>query len=393
MQSSITRLYLDLLHEGLMPAAEFYISSTKYSLQERMTRRGKVYDVVFRIVTLDGIEKQKKLSGFSSKTLAKQGYTDFVTSKCELVKNNPIKKKDPTKQDLLVGDLIREYLASLSNQNKTSSIYGKQKIFKKFVLPYFENTKIKELTKETLYRWQDDLWNTRNPRTKSFYSYKYLSNVRAFFRTFLGWCESRYGIKNSFSEVDKPKRRAQKTKMQIWTREDFEKFIATVDDPTYHALFTLLFYTGRRKGEIFALHPDDIKSDCIVFDKSLTRKTFNGGSYEITSTKAEKEQAVPVCASVQNELKNYTGGTPFFFGGERPLADNTVRRVFRSYCDKAGIPPIRIHDLRHSFVSMLIHLGANFMVIADLIGDTVEQITKTYGHLYEGDKRAILAKL
>ena len=126
-------------------------------------------------------------------------------------------------------------------------------------MPYFENTKIKELTKETLYRWQDDLWNTRNPRTKSFYSYKYLSNVRAFFRTFLVWCESRYGIKNSFSEVDKPKRRAQKTKMQIWTREDFEKFIATVDDPTYHALFTLLFYTGRRKGEIFALHPDDIK--------------------------------------------------------------------------------------------------------------------------------------
>lgn len=216
-----------------MPTAEFYISSTKYSLQERMTRRGKVYDVVFRIVTLDGIEKQKKLSGFSSKTLAKQGYTDFVTSKCELVKNNPIKKKDPTKQDLLVGDLIREYLASLSNQNKTSSIYGKQKIFKKFVLPYFENTKIKELTKETLYRWQDDLWNTRNTRTKSFYSYKYLSNVRAFFRTFLGWCESRYGIKNSFSEVDKPKRRVQKTKMQIWTREDFEKFIAVVDDPRY----------------------------------------------------------------------------------------------------------------------------------------------------------------
>ena len=92
-----------------MPNAEFYISSTKYTLQERMTKRGKVYDVVFRIVTLDGKEKQKKLSGFANKTLAKQGYTDFVTSKCELVKNNPIKKKDPAKQDLLVGDLIREH--------------------------------------------------------------------------------------------------------------------------------------------------------------------------------------------------------------------------------------------------------------------------------------------
>lgn len=102
---------------------EYYTSSTKYSLQERMTRRGKVYDVVFRIVTLDGIEKQKKLSGFATKTLAKQGYTDFITSKCELVKNNPIKKKNNLKSNLLVNDLIRQYLSSIFNQNKDSSIY------------------------------------------------------------------------------------------------------------------------------------------------------------------------------------------------------------------------------------------------------------------------------
>ena len=132
-----------------MPSAEFYISSTKYTLQERMTKRGKVYDVVFRIVTLDGIEKQKKLSGFANKTLAKQGYTDFVTTKCTLVKNNPIKKKDPSKQDLLVGDLIREYLASLFNQNKDSSIYSKQKIYKVFVLPYCDYTEPKETVEKT----------------------------------------------------------------------------------------------------------------------------------------------------------------------------------------------------------------------------------------------------
>ena len=66
---------------------EFYISSTKYSIQERQTKKhGKVYDVVFRVVTLDGIEKQKRLSGYTTKFLAKQAYTEFVTEKCELVK-------------------------------------------------------------------------------------------------------------------------------------------------------------------------------------------------------------------------------------------------------------------------------------------------------------------
>lgn len=376
-----------------MPTAEFYISSTKYSLQERMTRRGKVYDVVFRIVTLDGYEKQKKLSGFASKTLAKQGYTDFVTQKCQLVKNNPIKKKDPTKQDLLVGDLIREYLSSLFNNNKDSSIYAKEKIYKKFVFPYFENTKIKDLTKENLYRWQDNLWKTKNDRTGTFYSYKYLCNVRAHFRTFFKWCETRYSIKNSFVEVSKPKQRAQKTKMKIWTREEFERFISVVDDPIFHAFFTLLFFTGRRKGEVYALTPSDIKSDSIVFDKSVTRKTYSGKSFAVTSTKAERTQEIPVCRVVQEELKNYQGESPFFFGGEAPLSDNILRRSFLKFCKKADMEPIRIHDLRHSFVSMLLHKGANFMVVADLIGDTVDQVIKTYGHLYESDKKAIIDSL
>ncbi len=49
---------------------QYYISSNKYSLQERQTKRGRVYDVVFRIITKDGYEKQKRLSGFANKTLA-----------------------------------------------------------------------------------------------------------------------------------------------------------------------------------------------------------------------------------------------------------------------------------------------------------------------------------
>ena len=97
--------------------------------------------------------------------------------------------------------------------------------------------------------------------------------------------------------------------------------------------------------------------------------------------------------AVKEELAIYKGESPFFFGGDKPIADNTLRRVFIAYCKKAEMKPIRIHDLRHSFVSMCIHLGANIMVVADLIGDTVEQVTKTYGHLYETDKREIIDKI
>ena len=372
----------------------YYISSNKYNLQERMTKRGKVYDVVFRLVTIDGQEKQKRLSGFSTKGLAKQGYLEFVTKYCELVKNNPLKKKNPQKEEPTVGELVRAYFATLGNINKESVIYDKQNIFRNYILPDFESVKLKDITEESLYIWQDKIWAMKNERNGEYFSQKYLTKIRGQFSTFLTWVEKRYKYKNLLLDIDKPKRRTPKKEMLFWTREEFEQFITVVDDPMYHALFTFMFFTGRRKGELFALSHKDVKETSISFTKSVNRRTFGKGTWSITTTKEDKECIIPVCKIVQDEIKVYTPPKgKFYFGGEQPLAATTVTRVFDKYIKKAGVKRIRIHDLRHSFVSMLIHLGANFMVVADLISDTVEQVIKTYGHLYQEDITNILLKI
>ena len=72
----------------------------------------------------------------------------------------------------------------------------------------------------------------------------------------------------------------------------------------------------------------------------------------------------------------------------KPIATPTPppRRRSDIYTEEAGLPRIKIHDLRHSYVSLLIHKGANLAVIASLIGDSFEQVTNTYGHMYESDK-------
>ena len=381
--------------------SDYYIASSKCSIQTRETKKhGKVYDVYFRVLDKEYlIPKQKKLTGYSTKALAKQAHLEFIQEHCEPVPSKlKGQSKDPKKRDLTVGELIPEYLASLANQNKESSIYDKRNVYDLFILPKYQNTKVVDLTKEELYKWQDGMWSMRNSRTKDHYSHKYLTKVRTHFSAFLQWCESRYGYKNFMTEVIKPKRRVAKTEMKIWTQEQFEKFIKVVDIPTYHALFTLMFFTGRRKGELFALSPNDVtindKKPTIKISKSVTRKTLDGSPYKITSTKADKEQIIPICARAAEELKQYSDcGEPFLFGGEKPLAENTVSRYFQRYCKKAEIETIRIHDLRHSFVSMLIHHGANYMVVAELIGDTPEQVLKTYAHLYDSDKVEIISRL
>lgn len=78
-------------------------------------------------------------------------------------------------------------------------------------------------------------------------------------------------------------------------------------------------------------------------------------------------------------------------GGRLP--HSTVRRNFAQSIQIAGARRIRLHDLRHSYVSLLVHKGANLAVIADLIGDTIEQVTNTYAHLYESDRKNIISLL
>ncbi len=369
----------------------YYISSNKYSTQERQTKRGRVYDVVFRIITMDGVEKQKKLSGFTSKTDAKQAYLDFVQEHCETAYNKPIVKQRKT--SLTVKEIIPAYINAIFNQNKESSIYEKRKIFDNYIIPSLGDVQLKALTKERLYTWQDEIWSMRRPNTDAPYSYNYLTKIRTCLSSLLSWASERYDFDNLLLKVKKPKRRISTAKMKFWTREQFDTFIRSVDNPRYHAIFTMLFFTGRRKGEVLALSDQDVADNGIIFNKTYSRKTLDGSKYKITTTKNERAGRTPICDPLRAELATYPKQSPFFFGGEEPIPETTLDHAFERYIKKSGVEPITIHKLRHSFVSMLIHNGASVYVIAELIGDTVEQVLKTYGHLYEEDKFAAINKI
>ena len=295
--------------------AEFFISSNKYSLSERQTKRGKVYDIRFRIVTPDGIEKQKRLAGYANKTLAKQAYIDFITEKCELIKNNPIRRQKHIlqgKEITTIESLSKTYFLSIRNQIKDATIYEKEKIFDLIILPRFGDCQLKHLTRQELYLWQDELWSNKNPKTNDYYSYKYLSKIRTYFSAFLTWCADRNdGFTNYLLTIKKPKRRTPKKEMQFWTRKEFETFIEVVDNQMYRTLFSMLFYTGRRKGEVLSLSPDDIKPNGIRFNKSLTRKTLDDSAYKITSTKTEKVATTPICKPLKAELQRPVENTGF----------------------------------------------------------------------------------
>lgn len=370
---------------------EYYIYSNKFTIQERKTKKGTVYDVVFRVITLNGEEKQKRLSGFETKALAKRAHAQFVTEKCEVISVRPKKEEKTLKNEIMVAEAIKEYLAYLLSheENKDSVIYDKQNVFSLFITSYLGGVKLKDLDRQALEAWHEKILLSRNPKTGRPYSTKYYIKIRGYLNSLLVWVEYRYDYPNLLPKIKRPKVKISEHVIKFWTAEDFEKFISNVDNTMYHCLFTMMFYTRRRKGELFALSPADIHGDRILWSKSVSKKNLKGkagadATYIITSTKEDKIQELPICKRVQNEIARYGGAEPFFFGGQKPLAETTVTRAFQNYCRKADVEIIRIHDLRHSFASMLLRNGENYKVIADLLGDTVEQVMKTYCHI--GDK-------
>lgn len=212
-------------------------------------------------------------------------------------------------------------------------------------------------------------------------------------QAFFSWIDKRYGYNISFASIDKPRKISAPKEREVWTRDEFQRFIDVVDDPLYHCLFTMMFFSGRRKGEIFALTPDDITEKGIRWNKTITRKTLDGTPWKVTATKQAKSMVQPIAEPLRKELAVYKGQSPFFFGGERPLAENTVSRRLDYYIKKAGVKRLVNHEMRHSYVSLLIHLGASYKLVAELIGDTADQVIRTYGHLWNEDKISIVAKI
>ena len=81
--------------------------------------------------------------------------------------------------------------------------------------------------------------------------------------------------------------------------------------------------------------------------------------------------------------------------------DQRIFEVTKSYlhhemdrgAKEAGVKRIRIHDLRHSHVSLLIEMGFSALAIADRVGHESVDITYKYAHLFPSKQQEMAQKL
>lgn len=357
------------------------------------TQIKKSWSVRFRVVDLNG-EKHKRLTGYSTKKKAEEAFIDFMSNYTPLqtVKNC----------SYIFNDLLNEYFNTYKLDNTESTIYDKQHIFDLYITPYFTKKDLRTITKADYQNWQNLLWTTKSKKTKTNLNWNYLVKIKGRLNNFLEYCYSVHDLPNLLKNIKTPKNKVIDTKQTIkfWELEEFNNFITTVDDILWKTLWSTFMFTGARFNEIRALSDYDIEDNIIHITKALPGKKVKENKNTPKSTKNYKTviKQIPDVLSAQISeyltfKKNENISSKFLFGGDRPLSEGTIRRRLIDDIKKAKMQYISPHGFRHSYVSLLIHLGISTKIIAELIGDQEIQVIKTYGHLYADAKNNAIALL
>ena len=168
--------------------------------------------------------------------------------------------------------------------------------------------------------------------------------------------------------------------MRFWTKDQYLRFSDEVMDKplSFHA-FETLYWCGVREGELLALKPRrfDFERGTLTVAESYQRID---GQDVLTDPKTPKsKRVIAMPRFYAEEMEAFLSGLGLG-PDERifPVTKHFLSHEMARGSKAAGLEPIRVHDLRHSHVSLLIDMGFSALAIADRMGHEAADITYRY---------------
>ena len=182
--------------------------------------------------------------------------------------------------------------------------------------------------------------------------------------------------------------------MNFWTQEEFEHAMKYEKKITYQIAFKILFYSGIREGELLALTPQDILRDEAAIDINKNYAVVDGIEFFLTPKTKRSIRTVTIPETLHKQILDFVDSMAlepeeriFYVKKDGLLTE------FRRMTKRAGNKPIRIHDLRHSHISLLIDMGFSAVDIAGRMGHESIDITLHYAHMFPSAQKDMAEKL
>lgn len=278
------------------------------------------------------------------------------------------------------------YFEDKQNELKERTLRNKRYMMEQHIVPYFGNKKMNEITAAQIIQWQNEM-------QKRDFSDAYLRMIQNQLTSLFTHASKIYDLPNNPCKKVKKMGNFDSRSLDFWTVEEYKRFRDTIEPGSqYYLVFEMLFWTGCRIGELLALTPKDI--DFARNQMSITKTYYrNGGKDYITEPKTKQSiRVIEIPEFLKQEIQKYVDGHYGMPQNERlfPIGQEAVQHKLKRHVEKSGVKKIRVHDLRHSHVAYLIHLGVEPLLIKERLGHKDIKITlNTYGHLYPNQQRKI----
>lgn len=318
------------------------------------------------------------------KTKLKRGFaTKKEAQKCE----REFLEMQSGNMNMKLAAFVEVYFNDKGTRLKERSIMTKRTLIETKIIPYFGEKSMNEITAVDIIKWQNLLMNQE-------YSPTYLRMIQNQLTALFNHAERFYDLRdNPCKKVDKMGRSNAK-ELNFWTKDEYEVFLGTFTegDEMYRLIFQMLFWMGCRIGEALALTSSDIDLEKATISVSKTYYRRNKTDY-ITSPKTESSnRKITIPKFLQGEIKEYLDRQYELAPDERifPITDRAVQKKMKQKTEEAKLKPIRVHDLRHSHIALLIEKGLQPLVIAQRVGhDSVNTTMNIYGHLYPNKQKEV----
>ena len=350
------------------------------------SERGTWY-ASFDYINWQGERKRKKKRGFKLKREAEDFEREFLL-------------KNAGSPDMTFGSLLELYFDDCAGRVRNSTLETKKNMIETHISPHFERRIISEIDKSDIRRWQNAMLKKINPKTRKAYAPTYLRSINSQLSAVLNFAVEYYKLpQNPCSRVKAiGKKRADE--MRFWTLDQFNEVIVYEDKPAFYLAFMMLYWGGMREGELLALTPRRILDATHAIDIKETYKREHGKDILDATKSPNSVRKVTLPCFVFDELKNYMnllyglGQDDRIFYFTRSALNKELDRIIQlAGIKKDSDEDIRVHDLRHSHVALLIELGYRTHAIAGRIGDTPAEVDRTYAHLYPNKGQHIALEL
>ena len=338
--------------------------------------------VIYRYTDWKGERKQSQKRGFPTKREA-------------LAWEQEQKNRANADLDMTFESFVALYTADMKGRIKENTWGTKEHIIRTKLVPCFGKRKMCDIHSKEVIAWQNKMLNYRDEKGKP-YSPVYLKTLHNQLSAIFNHAMRHYNLKVNPAAQAGNMGKAKSREMLFWTKAEYLKFAeAMMDKPLSYYAFEMLYWCGVREGELLALTPADFdfEKQTVTISKSYQRIK---GQDVITDPKTPKSNRVIqmpafLCDEMQDYIKSLYAVEP----------TDRIFTVTKSYLHRemdrgakaAGVKRIRIHDLRHSHISLLIDMGFTALAIADRVGHESIDITYRYAHLFPTRQTEMADKL